>query len=53
MLLETVRYMAGLNFVGNASYYDVEEGKENIAHFEFILFYSFPLFSFLILYIIM
>ena len=22
--------MAGLNFVGNASYYDVEEGKENI-----------------------
>ena len=28
--------MAGLNFVGNASYYDVEEGKENIAQFEFI-----------------
>ena len=28
--------MAGLNFVGNASYYEVEEGKENIAQFEFI-----------------
>ena len=28
--------MAGLNFVGNASYYGVEEGKENIAQFEFI-----------------
>lgn len=28
--------MAGLNFVGNASYYDVEEEKENIAQFEFI-----------------
>lgn len=28
--------MAGLNFVGNASYYDVEEGEENIAQFEFI-----------------
>ena len=28
--------MAGLNFVGNASYYDVEEGKENIAQFEVI-----------------
>ena len=28
--------MAGHKFVGNASYYDVEEGKENIAQFEFI-----------------
>lgn len=28
--------MAGLNFVGNASYCTVQPGKENIAHFEFI-----------------
>lgn len=28
--------MAGLNFVGNAAYYDIEEGKDNIAQFEFI-----------------
>lgn len=28
--------MAGLNFVGNASYADLEEGKENVAQFEFI-----------------
>lgn len=28
--------MAGLNFVGNAVYNEVEEGKENIAQFEFI-----------------
>lgn len=25
-----------LNFVGNAAYYDIEEGKDNIAQFEFI-----------------
>lgn len=28
--------MAGLNFVGNAAYHEVEEGKENVAQFEFI-----------------
>ncbi len=28
--------MAGLNFVGNAVYFDSTEGKNNIAHFEFI-----------------
>ena len=28
--------MAGLNFVGNAVYNEVEEGRENIAQFEFI-----------------
>ncbi|MDD5944484.1 MAG: choloylglycine hydrolase, partial [Clostridia bacterium] len=28
--------VAGLNFVGNAYYRDVEEGKENVAQFEFI-----------------
>ncbi len=28
--------MAGLNFVGNAVYYDVVQGKENVAQFEFI-----------------
>ena len=26
----------GLIFVGNAAYYDIEEGKDNIAQFEFI-----------------
>lgn len=30
--------MAGLNFVGNAKYNDVIEGKENVAQFEFISF---------------
>lgn len=28
--------MAGLNFVGNAVYQDVEQGKDNVAQFEFI-----------------
>ena len=28
--------MAGLNFVGNAVYNEVENGKENVAQFEFI-----------------
>lgn len=28
--------MAGLNFVGNAVYGDVEQGRENVAQFEFI-----------------
>lgn len=28
--------MAGLNFVGNAVYFDSKEGKDNIAQFEFI-----------------
>ena len=28
--------IAGLNFVGNARYFDVEEGKDNVAQFEFI-----------------
>lgn len=28
--------MAGLNFVGNAVYQKIEEGRENIAQFEFI-----------------
>lgn len=28
--------MAGLNFVGNAKYQDVQEGRENVAQFEFI-----------------
>ena len=28
--------MAGLNFVGNAAYQEVEEGRENVAQFEFI-----------------
>ena len=28
--------MAGLNFVGNAVYQEVEEGRENVAQFEFI-----------------
>ncbi len=28
--------MAGLNFVGNAAYHKVQEGKENVAQFEFI-----------------
>lgn len=28
--------MAGLNFVGNAAYQKVEEGRENVAQFEFI-----------------
>ena len=28
--------MAGLNFVGNAVYFDPKEGKDNIAQFEFI-----------------
>lgn len=28
--------MAGLNFAGNAVYFDAAEGKNNIAHFEFI-----------------
>lgn len=28
--------MAGLNFVGNAKYYDVYEDKENVAQYEFI-----------------
>lgn len=28
--------MAGLNFVGNAKYYDVDEDKENVAQYEFI-----------------
>ncbi len=28
--------MAGLNFVGNASYNEVDENKENVAQFEFI-----------------
>ncbi|MCM1440558.1 MAG: choloylglycine hydrolase, partial [Roseburia sp.] len=28
--------MAGLNFVGNAVYFEPEEGKDNIAQFEFI-----------------
>ena len=28
--------MAGLNFVGNAQYADVQEGKENVAQFELI-----------------
>lgn len=28
--------MAGLNFVGNASYYEFKKGHENIAQFEFI-----------------
>lgn len=30
--------MAGLNFVGNAKYNEVIEGKENVAQFEFISF---------------
>lgn len=30
--------MAGLNFVGNAEYNEVIEGKENVAQFEFISF---------------
>ena len=29
--------MAGLNFVGNAQYAEVQEGKENVAQFELIL----------------
>lgn len=29
--------MAGLNFVGNAYYRDVEQGKDNVAQFEFIV----------------
>ena len=28
--------MAGLNFVGNAKYQDVQAGRENVAQFEFI-----------------
>ena len=28
--------MAGLNFVGNAKYQDVQTGRENVAQFEFI-----------------
>ncbi len=28
--------MAGLNFVGNAAYQEVEEGRENVAQYEFI-----------------
>lgn len=28
--------MAGLNFVGNAAYQEIEEGRENVAQFEFI-----------------
>ena len=28
--------MAGLNFVGNAKYYDVDKDKENVAQYEFI-----------------
>ncbi|MBD5080825.1 MAG: linear amide C-N hydrolase, partial [Ruminococcaceae bacterium] len=28
--------MAGLNFVGNAVYFDSKEGKDNIAQYEFI-----------------
>ena len=28
--------IAGLNFVGNACYYDVKPDKDNIAQFEFI-----------------
>ena len=28
--------MAGLNFVGNAQYAEVQEGKENVAQFELI-----------------
>lgn len=28
--------MAGLNFVGNAVYFEPKNGKENIAQFEFI-----------------
>lgn len=28
--------MAGLNFVGNAAYQELAEGKDNIASFEFI-----------------
>ena len=28
--------MAGLNFVGNAKYQEVEQGRENVAQFEFI-----------------
>lgn len=30
--------MAGLNFVGNAAYSDVDEGKNNVAQYEFILY---------------
>lgn len=30
--------MAGLNFVGNASYNDVDENKENVAQYEFIAY---------------
>ena len=29
--------MAGLNFVGNAVYQEVEEGRENVAQYEFLL----------------
>lgn len=29
--------MAGLNFVGNAHYFDAEQGKDNVAQFELIL----------------
>lgn len=28
--------MAGLNFVGNAVYQEIQEGRENVAQFEFI-----------------
>lgn len=28
--------MAGLNFVGNAVYQEVEEGRENVAQYEFL-----------------
>ena len=28
--------MAGLNFVGNAAYQEIEEGREDAAQFEFI-----------------
>lgn len=30
--------MAGLNFVGNASYNDVDDNKENVAQYEFIAY---------------
>ena len=32
--------MAGLNFVGNAVYQKVEEGRENVAQYELCLLYT-------------
>ena len=34
---ETGLCIAGLNFVGNAAYAEVQDGKTNVAQFEFIL----------------